>query len=386
MVDSTCVPFLDVGATYRELRAELDEAHARVMASGWFVLGRELEAFEHEFARYCGTEHGVGVGSGLDALTLALRSLGIGRGDEVIVPANTFIATWLAVSAVGATPVPVDPDEHSHHIGAPAVARAVGPRTKAVIPVHLYGAPVDLEPILELAADRGLRVIEDAAQAHGARHASGTRVGASGDAVCWSFYPSKNLGAFGDGGAVTTRSSDIASRLRVLRNYGSARRDEHEVQGVNSRIDELQAAALRVKLQHLDEWNRRRAQVAARYAEALASEPSLTLPAVHHGSIPSWHLYVVRHPDRDRLQADLADSGIETLVHYPTPPHRQRVYNAVFRPGDFPIAEKLAGEVLSLPIGPHLSDDQVTAVIDAVHASGTPRSRVAASRGRRPTA
>jgi len=359
------VPFLDLGATYSELKSELDHAYKRVMSSGWFVLGGELDAFEHEFAEYVTAGHAVGVGNGFDALTLALRSLDIGAGDEVIVPSNTYIATWLAVSAVGAFPVPVEPDPATHNIDPHRIAAAITSRTKAILPVHLYGQPADLDPILELARERDLRVVEDAAQAHGACY-RGARIGATSDLVCWSFYPGKNLGAFGDAGAITTNSAETAERIRVMRNYGSAVKYENEVRGVNSRLDEVQAAILRVKLRHLDEWNARRSVVATRYLEALQDHPDVVVPKVLPHVSSAWHLFVIRHPERDRLQTHLADSGIASLIHYPIPPHRQAAYRDLAVAQPLPIAERLAAEVLSLPIGPHLHDEHFAEVIDAL--------------------
>jgi dTDP-4-amino-4,6-dideoxygalactose transaminase len=362
---ATTVPFLDLGATYRELQGELDEAYRRVMESGWFILGAEVDAFEREFAGYVEATHAVGVGNGLDALTLALRALDIGPGDEVIVPSNTYIATWLAVSAVGARPVAVEPDPATHNIDVARIADALTDRTKAVLPVHLYGQPADLDPILLLAAEHDLRVVEDAAQAHGARY-RGTPVGAASDVVCWSFYPGKNLGAFGDAGAITTNSAEIAERIRVLRNYGSRVKYENEVRGVNSRLDEMQAAILRVKLRHLDEWNTRRSVFADRYLDALRDHPELVLPVVLPHTTSAWHLFVVRHPDRQRLQAHLADAGIASLIHYPVPPHRQLAYRDLSPTPRLPIAERLANEVVSLPIGPHLSDADAALVVETL--------------------
>ncbi len=359
------VPFLDLGAAYRELKDELDEAHQRVMDSGWFVLGDELASFETEFSAYTGTAHCVGVGNGLDALSLSLRVLGVGPGDEVIVPSNTYIATWLAVSAVGATPVPVEPDPHTHNLDPALVERAITDQTRVLLPVHLYGQPADLDPILSLARERGLRVVEDAAQAHGARY-RGLPIGSHGDLVCWSFYPGKNLGAFGDGGAVTTNDADLADRLRVLRNYGSRVKYVNEVPGVNSRLDEVQAAALRVKLRHLDDWNGRRRRVASTYSEALSGVSKLSLPGSVPGADPAWHLFVVRHPERDRLQDHLAQAGVQTLIHYPIPPHLQGAYEGFAPCEAFPIARQLADEVLSLPIGPHLAGEDAAFVIEAV--------------------
>lgn len=360
------IPFLDVAAGYRELRDELDEAYRRVMDAGWFILGREVAAFETEFAAYCGVGHCITVGNGLDALHLALRALDIGAGDEVIVPANTFIATWLAVTYAGATPVAVDPDTGTFNVDPAKLEFAITPRTKAVIPVHLYGQPANMAAIREIADAHGLRIIEDAAQAHGARFA-GRRAGSWGDCGCFSFYPGKNLGCFGDGGAVTTDDADLAERLRLLRNYGSREKYHHDLPGVNSRLDELQAAFLRVKLRFLDEWNDRRAAVARTYAEALADARGVTLPAVEVGAETVRHLFVVRHPQRDELQRHLAKRGIGAQVHYPVPPHRTQAYAAGgWLGGPLPVSEQLAAEVLSLPIGPHLSGNDVQEVCAAV--------------------
>ena len=360
------VPFLDVGATYRELRTAHDAAYQRVMDSGWVLLGRELEAFEAEFAAYCGVPHCVGVANGLDALHLVLRAWDIGPGDEVIVPSNTYIATWLAVSMVGATPVPVEPDPGTFNLDPVRLAAALTPRTRAIIPVHLYGQAADMESIMALATAHGLRVLEDNAQAQGAR-VQGRITGGLGHAAGNSFYPGKNLGAFGDGGAVTTHDAELADRVRLLRNYGSRKKYFNEVAGVNSRLDELQAAFLRVKLPHLDDWNSRRRAVAALYQRELAGLPGLCLPVVPPGHEPAWHLYVVRHPRRDALQARLQSAGVGTLVHYPVPPHLSGAYAvAGWQRGSFPLAEQLAEEVLSLPIGPHCSLDQAAHVATAV--------------------
>jgi dTDP-4-amino-4,6-dideoxygalactose transaminase len=360
------VPFLDLGAAYRELQAELEPAMLASLRSGWYIGGEDVEAFEQEFATYTGARHCVGVANGLDALRLALLAMDIGPGDEVIVPSNTYIATWLAASEIGATPVPVEPDAASYNLDPAQIEAAITPRTRAILPVHLYGQPAALAPILEIARRHGLQVLEDAAQAHGAAY-RGTRIGAHGDAVAWSFYPGKNLGALGDAGAVTTNDEAIADRIRVLRNYGSRVKYVNEVQGWNSRLDPVQAAALRVKLRVLDSWNRRREGIAARYTAALAGR-SLTLPHVPADAAPVWHLYVVRHPQRDRLQALLTEAGIGTLIHYPIPPHRQQAYaGSGFRPDAFPLASRMADEVLSLPMGPQLEPDAVEAVIAALH-------------------
>lgn len=362
------IPFLDLSAPYRELQSQIDAAVARVLASGWYILGPEVEGFEAEWAAYCGAGQAVGLANGLDALILALRALDVGPGDEVIVPSNTYIATWLAVTAVGAKPVPVEPDPATHNIDPARIEAAITPATRVLLPVHLYGQPADLDPILALARAHGLAVVEDAAQAHGARY-KGRRIGAHGDVVCWSFYPGKNLGALGDAGAITTDRADLADRIRVLRNYGSRVKYVNEAQGVNSRLDPIQAAVLRVKLAVLDAWTERRRQVAAAYAEGLAGT-GLILPQVPDWADPAWHLYVLRSPDRDGLQRRLAEAGVGTLIHYPIPPHRQGAYAGLgLEAGSLPLAEQLAGEVLSLPMGPHLGADQVQAVIAAVRSA-----------------
>lgn len=359
------IPFLDLGAAYRELKGEIDAAVHRVLDSGWYILGAEVEAFEAEWAEYCGASHAVGLGNGLDALVLALRALEVGPGDEVIVPSNTYIATWLAVTAVGARLVPVEPDPVTHNIDPERIASAITPATKVLLPVHLYGQPANLHPILSLARQYGLRVVEDAAQAHGARY-MGRRIGAHGDIVCWSFYPGKNLGALGDGGAVTTSDPNLADRIRVLRNYGSRVKYVNEVQGVNSRLDPIQAAVLRAKLPHLDAWTDHRRAIAAEYTKGLTNS-GLTLPHVPEWADPAWHLYVVRSPDRNGLQRRLANAGVGTLTHYPIPPHMQAAYSDLgYAAADLPLARRLADEVLSLPIGTHLSIGDAARVIGCV--------------------
>ncbi len=357
------VPFLDLKSPYLELRAEFDAAYQRVMQSGWYVLGGEVRAFEQEFAAYCGAKHCVGVGNGLDALHLILRAMNIGEGDEVIVPANTYIASWLAVSYAGATPVPVEPDARTHNLNAELIEDAITPRTRAVMPVHLYGQPAEMDPINEIAARHGLRVIEDAAQAHGAKY-KGRSAGALGDAAGFSFYPGKNLGALGDGGAVVTNDAELADAVRVLANYGSRVKYYNESKGYNSRLDELQAALLRAKLPTLDAWNERRRAAAQTYLQQLEGVNDLTLPYVPDHIEPAWHLFVVQHPQRQRLQQYLNAAGVGTLIHYPLPPHLQDAYrDSGYSAGAFPLSERLANEVLSLPMGPHLPEDQLEYVI-----------------------
>ncbi len=360
------VPFLDFVGPYEELKAELDEAYARFMRSAWYILGKEVEAFEQEFAAYCGTKYCVGVGNGLEALHLALCACGVGPGDEVIVPSNTYIATWLSVSYTGATPVPVEPDPRTYNIDAARIESAITPRTKAIMPVHLYGQPADMDPIMDLASRFGLKVIEDNAQAQGARY-KGRRTGALGHAAGNSFYPGKNLGAYGDAGAVTTNDPELADRVRTLRNYGSKKKYFNEIKGFNSRLDELQAALLRVKLRKLDQWNQRRRSVADFYLSALSESSELTLPVIPAWAEPVWHLFVVRTPNRDILQQGLTEAGIGTLIHYPVPPHLSGAYAEIgWKAGNFPVAEVLANTVLSIPMGPHLSLDLASQVASAI--------------------
>lgn len=357
------IPFLDLCASYHELKKDLDAAYFRVMESGWYILGAEVDAFEHEFATYCEMKHCIGVGNGLDALLLILRAYDIGVGDEVIVPANTYVATWLAVSYAGATPVPVEPNERTYNISPTAIEEAITSRTRAIIPVHLYGQPADMDPINEVARKHGLKVIEDAAQAHGARY-KGRRVGSLGDAAGFSFYPGKNLGALGDGGAVVTNDTGLADRIRVLRNYGSHIKYHNEVKGINSRLDEMQAAFLRVKLSKLDEWNARREKIADLYLEYLA-HTDLVLPYVPEYSRPVWHLFVVRRKQRDQLSKRLQAAGIGFMIHYPIPPHLQPAYEELaLRKGRFPVSEAIHEEVLSLPMYPSLDHSDARRVVE----------------------
>jgi dTDP-4-amino-4,6-dideoxygalactose transaminase len=367
------IPFLDLQQAYLELQPEIDEAIARVCRSGWYIGGEEVATFEAEFARYCGATHCVAVGNGLDALRLALIAVGVNPGDEVIVASNTFIANWLAVSMVGATVVPVEPDPRTRNLDPARLEAAITARTKVIMPTHLYGQPAGIDPILEVARRHGLPVIEDAAQAHGARY-QGRRVGADATVVAWSFYPGKNLGALGDAGAITTNDGAVAERIRMLGNYGSREKYVHEAQGMNSRLDPIQAAVLRVKLAHLDEWNDRRSKVAALYRSELASV-GLQLPFVPNWAEPSWHLFVVEVSNRPELQARLHSRGVQTLVHYPIPPHLQAAYADLgWSEGAFPIAERLAKNSLSLPIGPHLTLEQAGEVAAILSSSLTSRA------------
>ncbi len=359
MVD--LLPFLQLRPTYIELKEEIDAAVARVLDSGHYLLGRELEAFEREFAEYCGAKHCIGTGNGLDALQMSLRALGVGPGDEVIVPSNTYIATWLAVSNVGATLVPVEPDERTYNIDPGKIESAITGRTKVILPVHLYGQPADMDAIVQIARKHELMTLEDAAQAHGAR-CRGRRVGSIGDVTAWSFYPTKNLGAFGDAGAVTTDNDQVANKLRLMRNYGSGQKYVNEIKGVNSRMEELHAAILRVKLAHLDEWNNRRKVLAAVYFEELC-DTDLVLPYVPDWADPVWHVFVVRSPQRDRLQEALREEGIGTLIHYPIPPHLQNAYRDLgLGPGSFPISEAIHSQILSIPLSPHITEAQCRTV------------------------
>jgi dTDP-4-amino-4,6-dideoxygalactose transaminase len=360
------VPFLDLAPGYSDFREEFDAAYRRVMDSGRFLLGPELEAFEGEYARSVGANHCVGVANGLEALQLVLMAHGVGPGDEVVVPSNGYIATWFAVSQVGATIVPCEPDPNTFNLDPARLAAVLAERTKVILPVHLYGQTADMAAINEIARARGIFVLEDAAQAHGAT-CRDRQSGSLGHAAGISFYPTKNLGAFADAGAVTTDDSTLAERVRLLRNYGSRTRYRNEAIGLNSRLDELQAAFLRVKLRHLAEGNRRRAELAARYRECLTGVGDLLLPFVPDWAVPVWHLFVVRTAHREALRDHLASHGVGSDVHYPTPPHLSAAYqNAGWKRGDFPIAERLAAEVLSLPLNPHLADDQVDFVCEAV--------------------
>jgi dTDP-4-amino-4,6-dideoxygalactose transaminase len=354
------LPFLNLKAATGAIRGELDRAIARVLDSSEYILGAEVEAFESEFAAYCGAAHCVGVGNGMDALELILRGYEIGPADEVIVPANTYIATWLAVSATGARPVPVEPDPSTYNLDPETVQVAVTERTRAILAVHLFGQSAALAPLGEIAARHGVKLIADAAQSHGARY-RGLPTACWADAEAYSFYPTKNLGALGDGGAVVTGDAGLAGRVRRLRNYGSQQKHLNEVRGFNSRLDALQAAILRVKLRHLDDWNARRGEIAARY---LAQIEGVVLPRVLEEATPVWHVFAIRHSCRADLQKRFQAMGIETMIHYPVPPHRSGAYrDAGF---SFPLTEELAATELSLPLHPQLSDAEVKEVIETV--------------------
>ena len=359
------VPFLDIKAGYIELKDELDAASQRVLDSGWYILGEEVQVFERSFADYCGVRHCIGVGNGLEALHLILRGYDIGEGTEVIVPANTYIATLLAVSYTGSKPVLVEPDPRTYNLDPENIEAAITDRTKAILPVHLYGQPADMDSINNIAKKHGLKVIEDAAQAQGAKY-RGMLTGSLGDAAGFSFYPGKNLGAFGDAGAVTTNDDDLADQIRLLRNYGSSVKYYNEIKGYNSRLDPLQAAFLNVKLKYLDEWNARRIEIAKQYMEDLSDLPDLILPYVPEWAEPAWHLFVVRHAERDNLQKFLNAEGVGTLIHYPVPPHLSDAYCKEFSDVSYSITEEYAQTVLSIPMGAHLSRPQQEHVIETL--------------------
>lgn len=363
------VPFLDLKLVKQKHRGELVDSFMKVLDSGWYILGEEVQAFEREFAAYIGCRHCIGVANGLDALTLTLRAwkeLGcVTEGDEVIVPANTYIASILGISENSLVPVLVEPDAQTYNLDPKLLIGALTPRTRAILPVHLYGRSADMTEICSFAAEHGLKVLEDAAQAHGARHA-GRPVGNWGHAAGFSFYPGKNLGGLGDGGCITTNDGDLASLLRALRNYGSHKKYENLYQGPNSRLDEMQAGLLRVLLRGLDEENRCRRAVATRYCAEICN-PSVVLPNVPETEADHvWHLFVVRAPHRDKFVAHLAARGVQTMIHYPIPPHRQKCYEQW---GDLslPITEAIHREVVSLPISPVMTDQQTTTVIEAVN-------------------
>jgi dTDP-4-amino-4,6-dideoxygalactose transaminase len=363
---SSTIPQLDLGGQLEHLAQELASATARVMTSGQFILGPELEAFEAEFAAYCGVGHAIGVASGTDALELALRAVGIGDGDEVITVSHTFIATALAISAVGATPVFVDVRRNDGLMDPQRAAEAVTNRTRAILPVHLYGRCVEMDPISALARDHDLRVIEDCAQAHGAS-SRGRTAGSLGDAGCFSFYPSKNLGALGDAGAIITDDPQLASSLRLLRNYGQDRKYHHIVAGRNSRLDELQAAVLRVKLAHLNGFNRARRKIAEQYHAAIGDAHPIRL-LDFDPERDAMHQAVLCTPDRDGLRRHLDQAGVQTQVHYPIPCHRQPVYARPASDRPLPVTDQLAKQVLSLPMYPELSEKQTERICRAVNA------------------
>lgn len=359
------IAFFDLTRAHQEIRGDLDGSFASTIEHGHFIQGAALSQFEKDFARYCGTTHAVGVGNGLDALTLILRGYDIGPGDEVIVPSQTFIATWLAVTACGAVPIAADIDLQSYNLDPAAAATKITSRTRAIIAVHLFGQPADMHGLRNLAEQHGLRLIEDAAQAHGAE-LGGIRAGALGDAAGFSFYPTKNLGALGDGGAITTSDASLARRIRRLRNYGSDVKYVHEESGTNSRLDELQAAFLSVKLPRLEQKILRRNEIAARFQQAMQGLPGITAPIIAADARSSWHLYVIRCEKRDAFQHALAAKGVQTLIHYPIPPGRQRPYGEGYAADALPNGDIAARECLSLPLWPEMTDDEASYVIQTV--------------------
>jgi dTDP-4-amino-4,6-dideoxygalactose transaminase len=366
MKKNRSVSFLNLKSSYLELKDEFDEAYLRLMNSGNYILGEEVELFEKEYASFLDTKYCIGVGNGLEAISLALIACGIKSGDEVIVPSNTYIATWLAVTHIGAIPIPVEPCEDTYNINPLKIEEKISKKTKAIIPVHLYGQPSDIQQILDIAKKNNLKIIEDAAQAHGAE-IDNKKIGCHGDAVAWSFYPGKNLGAFGDGGAVTTNCENISEKVKSLRNYGSKKKYINNEKGFNSRLDPLQAAFLRIKLRHLEKWTERRRIIAKSYLERIDNK-KIKLPIVDLRMNPVWHLFVIRSADRTILQDYLQNKGIGTLIHYPVPPYKQNAYKDLkLKSKEYPIASQLADEVLSIPIGPHLSLEEADIVIDALN-------------------
>lgn len=360
------IPFLDLKKINLQYKEEIEEAMARVLESGWYILGKEVASFEEEFAQYCGVKHCIGVANGLDALTLIIRAYGFGPGDEIIVPANTYIASILAISANGATPILTEPDISTYNINPSLIEEKITERTKAILVVHLYGQAANMDPILQIAKKYNLKIIEDAAQAHGARY-NGKRVGSLGDAAGFSFYPGKNLGALGDGGAITTNDDELADRLRALRNYGSHEKYKNLFKGVNSRLDEIQAAILRTKLKYLDKDNGKRRQIAEYYLNHIKNK-KIILPMIENGNHLShvWHLFVVRVENRDEFQEYLKEKGIQTLIHYPIPPHKQKAYQELNN-RIFSISEQIHETIISLPISPVLSLEDAKKVVEIVN-------------------
>ena len=360
------VPFLDLAKTHSEIEGEVNSSISSFLSKGTYILGDEVERFEQDWARYCEAEYCVGVASGLDALLLALKSLEIGEGDEVIVPNNTFIATWLAVTQAGAIPVGVEPEIGTYCISPSGIISAITERTKAIIAVHLYGHPCDMDEVMAIAEEANCFVIEDAAQAHGAEY-QGRKIGAHGHITAWSFYPGKNLGAYGDAGAITTANIELANKIRLLRNYGSSRKYYNEITGYNSRMDGLQAAILNVKLKYLAKWGNQRSKLATTYMNQL-SDCSFKLPGTHLYVKHAWHLFVIRVCDREKLYRYLLEAGIQTMVHYPIPPYRQKAYmcseDSFILRSTSCITDSISDTVLSLPIGPHMDDNQQSYVID----------------------
>ncbi len=359
------IPFLSLNDSYEAHADEINQAIRSVLSSGRYIGGEVLEKFENNFAQYSDSKYCVGLANGLDALEISLKALGICHGDEVIVPSNTFIATWLAVSNVGATPVPVEPNEHNYSIDVSKIEQAISIKTKAIIPVHLYGQPAAMDKILEVAKNNNLYVIEDAAQAHGATY-KGKKIGSHGDVVTWSFYPGKYLGAFGDAGAITTNNKSLAEKIRIIGNYGSREKYINIFKGVNSRLDPIQAAVLDIKLKHCDVWNESRRSIAKKYIEDI-NLPDLILPSSIDLYDSAWHLFVIRYPQRDKLISYLEIEGIQTLIHYPIPPHLQEIYKRDYVKFNLSICELMSNELISLPIGPHMPANHVEYVIKKIN-------------------
>ena len=360
------IDFLNIAATYNELQHEINAAVNKVLERGWHILGEEVENFEKEYAAYCNSKYCCAVSNGLDALSLSLKAYGIGLNDEVIVPAHTFIATWLAVSNLGAKVVPVDVEKKSFNINPVLIPEVITEKTKAIIPVHLYGQSSNMDDIEAVAGKYNLFVIEDAAQAHGAKYKN-KKIGSRRNTACFSFYPGKNLGAFGDGGAVVTNDEDVYKKIKMLSNYGSTEKYVHDVKGVNCRLDEIQAAVLRVKLKLLDEWNERRNVIAAKYFDEIIN-PLIRLPDKMEYANHVWHLFVIRSSKRDELKEYLSQHGISTIIHYPIPPFKQKAYEDYkFEYARYPVASRLAEEVLSLPIGPHLQLNDAATIVRTIN-------------------
>lgn len=359
------IPFVDLRTQYQSIKSEVDEAVLAVFGRGDFILGQDVRLLEEEFATFCGVKHAIGVDSGLSAIDVALRAFNIGEGDEVITVANTYIATTLGVSATGAKPVLVECDPATYNIDPSKIEAAITDKTRAIVPVHLYGQTVDMDPILEIAKKHDLYVLEDAAQAHGA-HYKGQRAGSMGDAAMFSFYPGKNLGAYGDGGMVVTNNDEAAETMRMFRNYGQSQKYHHEIKGYNRRLDTVQAAVLRIKLRYIDDWNAARNRHAAYYTEKLA-ETGFVLPVVAEHSESIWHLFVIRTNKREQLMAYLNERGISSGIHYPIPIHMQDAYSEMNHlKGQFPLTEQYASEIVSLPMFPELTIEQLDYVIDAL--------------------
>ncbi|MFQ5821522.1 MAG: DegT/DnrJ/EryC1/StrS family aminotransferase [Candidatus Heimdallarchaeota archaeon] len=353
------IPFVDLKKEYAEIRQEIHNAIQRVLEKQWFILGEELEKFEQEFPNHIGAKYGIGVNSGSDALYLAVNSLGVGKGDEVITVSHTFISTVDAIVRNGAKPIFLDVDPETYTIDVTQIEKKITERTRAIIPVHLYGHPSDMDPIMEIAEEHNLFVIEDACQAHGAEYKS-KKVGSIGHIGCFSFYPAKNLGAYGDAGMIVTNNEEMAGRLRMMRNYGQLKKYYHEFLGVNSRLDEIQAAILRVKLKHLDEWNEKRRKVARLYNEFL--ENSVVTPTQREYAKHVYHVYAIRHKNRDKLEEHLEKNGIQTLIHYPIPVHKQKAYLDLGFQLNLPVTEKICHEILSLPMHPWMNSDEVSTI------------------------